>query len=200
MQHRHFFLFNTVGNATPYLTFKKTAPVLHREIRKKSMLLTLWDITQRKIKMLNKPKNTSGQWKMKWYSLCAAALFLFCEGWGGRRGVHAMHAAWSRGWCSGGPGRTIADRLGVLLHVLLHGHRWNAAHARWYLHLQGTTDWSEMGTWIYTGSLPHTNAMLCACVFQFYEGTSNAWNRHLKTTFYVPFHSLVYPKYMNSNR
>ncbi len=104
------------------------------------------------------------------------------------------------GWCSGGPGRTIADRLGVLLHVLLHGHRWNAAHARWYLHLQGTTDWSEMGTWIYTGSLPHTNAMLCACVFQFHEGTSNAWNRHLKTTFYVPFHSLVYPKYMNSNR
>lgn len=89
------------------------------------MQLTLWDITQRKIKMLNKPKNTSGQWKMKWYSLCAAALLLFCEGWGGRRGVHATHAAWTRGWCSGGPGtvgragRTIAElRLGDVLHCM----------------------------------------------------------------------------------
>lgn len=66
---------------------------------------------------------------MKWYSLCAAALLLFCEGWGGRRGVHALHAAWSRGWCSGGPGplgsagrHWTPIRGRAALHALLHGH------------------------------------------------------------------------------
>lgn len=123
-----FFSSLTLGNATPYLTFNKPAPVLHWEIRKKEKTLMekyhLWEITQGKIKMLNKPKKTSGQWKMKWYSLCAAALLLFCEGWGGGGGVHALHVARNRGWCLGGPGpigrgagHTIAE---LWYEVVLH--------------------------------------------------------------------------------
>lgn len=35
--------------------------------------------------------------------------------------------------------------------------------------------WAHAYRQAHTCSLSHTNAMWCACVFQFYEGTSNAW-------------------------
>ncbi len=65
----------------------------------------------------------------------------------------------------GRAGHTIAERLGVVLHCMCFCMA-NAAHARWYLHLQGTADWSEMGTRIYTGSQTHAHflTLMPCCV------------------------------------